>query len=660
MKWGIANSKASMGGSGDAELNLAYGLTPPSDTTKIWVRTDKTPTSVEITTEPTWSDVIETSVIKSDLPSNTFCDIVRAGEYVYIIGGVINSESINKITRYNTITNQFEDVATLPYGVQETKSIVYKDYIYIFYGRTWITDTYYYQLRMIKFNWKTNTLYTDKYGVNKNTNQYDQSYFRGGFNVFRVGKQIFIAFGGTPYQPSYYPSNEYRLYARTSQGEGVPFYSYDVFDIGEDEFLQLGENALSKNPPSCVQQINKNCLFFGGYWGGYLGLSIYNILKGKDIKGEQIIEKQIPSTSPMALFGRYNVLLTTNDGLYVCGGRQNNISSSTANTSDKIYYWNYKTQTLTETSYTMPVALPLNSCQYNEQTSYGRSTTYMVKVENKILLEENKLIIIPDVYNDDEYTLGSTNGIDIKTSIQNVYIGNSNGKAEEVRIYKYDGSKWVGINCDDYIENKKNLFFGYQWLDTTSTSLTMGITCNVGDLIIASVVARDSGNESVSAGWTLLGRSQVGDLNQTLAFYKKIATSTFEEITITQSTIARIYISMVNFVGKADATMGTFTFTSNAIRGEITLPNKLCLVGASSNLWLTTVPYGFWHYQEAEHGYQVDDAIAFYKSPYFQQRLGNWVDDSGGARMITANISGGANNTIILGYVVIEDGNVLI
>lgn len=186
--------------------------------------------------------------------------------------------------------------------------------------------------------------------------------------------------------------------------------------------------------------------------------------------------------------------------------------------------------------------------------------------------------------------------------------------------------------------------------ETTNTSLTLYVNCNVGDLVVASVIARDSGNHTASSGWNLLGTSQAGNSNQTLSFYYKIATSTSESITITQSASARIYISLCAFKGKTTATMGTFSFNATALSRQITLPNKLCLVSASSNLWSNAQPYSIWSYTSTN-----DDNICFSLDIQTQSRLGTWIDYGGGGnKTITTPISDATGNTLIIGYVVIE------
>lgn len=658
--YGKTNSIISSG-SGDAELNIAYGLIPPSDTTKLWVRIENKPTSVEITKDNiTWDANTSVEVLSDNLENTNSNEIVRAGEYLYFIGGWNNSLTYNKISRYNLLTNTYEDnVITLPYGLTSMKAVTYGDFIYIFYGNTYVPEntTYYFQGRVIKYNWKNNTLYTWK---DRAETAIEPPLFRGSFTPYRFGKQIILENGGYPYNATQYPSGGGNIISYMVSSNGsvtVPGNVYKIFNLEKDRF----ENSVTQtaaNTANGLMNLNNLEVRFGGKWSTTeFGISIQPLTVYKNIINEDtLVFADQPSYTPsnLTLKGNLNILLNTNYGLYVFGGSQSTTTSaSTASTN--IYYLDYATRTWTLKGTDSNLGVNWVACQYNEQTSYGRNRTKLIKCENKILLEENKLLIIPDSDYDDKYILGTIEDINLETSIKNIYIGDSNGKAQEVRFYKYENEKWVGINCSDYIEpTKKNLSFGCQTLEATTTVYTMGITCNIGDLIVASVVARSSGNETVSAGWELIGRSETGNLNQTLAFYKKIATATFEEITVTQASSLRVYISLVNFPGKTTTTLGQWSFNSNAIRGNITLPNKLCVVSASSNLWKSNQPYGYWSYTDVD-GNTVENAIPIWRSPYFQQRLGTWVDDSSGIRTLTAPVDGGTDNTIIIGYVEIDD-----
>ena len=654
MNYGIGNVKAKVSG-GDANLNIAYGLTPPSDTTKLWVRTDKEISDVIITENPTWSDVLESETISSQLENIYNQAVVRAGEYVYFIGGKINGISTNKISRYNTITNEFEDLGLkLPFNFEFSSAVCYKDYIYMYGGKCYTGSITYSQPNMLKFNWKTNKIVASAYYNQESLggNGYPSYFYSSGY-LARVGKEIFVIWNCAPAGATPLPNSSITL-LKTYAGSSNYTQTRIKYLIDKDKFeLVDSDNDITNFLfTSVIQKINKTALGYGGYYTNYSSGRKSNFSKQTNIDDTINMNVNKTTVNLGGRFGEFNIVLTTNTKLFVCGGLQGN-SSSNATQTNACFYVSYDALTTpVDIAHTLPITASWLYGQFDEQTSYGRSGTYFVKVQNKMLLEENKLMIIPDVFNDDEYTLSTIEGVDLKTSIQNVYVGNSNGKAEMVRVYQCINGKWRGINCDDYIpQTKVNYSFNATWYDVaTNTSATSCILCNVGDLIVASVIARDSGNEVVSEGWTLLGRSQVGELNQTLAFYYKIATSECETITITQSSSSRIYISMVSFAGKTTATMGTFSFNTNTSIGQIELPqdDRLCLVSASCNLWNTNSPYPIYEYSDN------DADMVYYGNYHIQGRLGTWVDNKGGTKTITAPLGEPTTNTLIIGYVEIS------
>ena len=651
MNYGIGNVKAKVGG-GDAELNIAYGLIPPSDTSKIWVRTDKTPTSVEITTEPTWSDEITTEVVKDNLENITASILCRAGEYVYIIGGLKDGISYNEIRRYNTITNEFETLdVKLPYGVMFCGACCYNDFIYIPYATTYDGTNYYSQPKMLKFNWKTNRIVSTKL-YKLNSQVYGYRYNMAG-KCANIGNKI-VCFGGKYFSDQHFlgASSQSFIYVYSPSTSG--FFQDQVFyyDCEKDEFYRatsIGQMQHQNN--GMCQSIKKVIVDFSGkISGGYSKNHLIGWAKNQNINNERL---DIYFDKEGKGYGQYNILLTTNTKLYICGGSYGTTTTNVALTN-AINCYDYNNDTIAPISATLPYSREWDSCQFDCQSSYGLSYQYLVKVENKLSVEENNLVIIPDVENEKKYSLMKVEDVSYEVSINNVYIGNENGKGEMVRCYSYDNvsNKWIGINCDDYIpQNKENISLCSTYYETDGgTSLTNYIVCNVGDLIIASVIARDSGNHNVSDGWTLLGTSQTGQSNQTLSFYYKIATSQVESITITQSTSARIYISMVNFAGKTTATMGTFTINDNANRVDFTLPNKLCVVAGSSNLWNSGT--NDWAYYNPNNNNFKNYDVEYYNQT--QPRLGVWIDYAdGGNRSAGAN-NGATGNTMIVGYVTIE------
>ena len=50
----------------------------------------------------------------------------------------------------------------------------------------------------------------------------------------------------------------------------------------------------------------------------------------------------------------------------------------------------------------------------------------------------------------------NTEKLKINSNIASAYLGNANNLAEKVNAYYWNGTKWVGINCEDYVESESN------------------------------------------------------------------------------------------------------------------------------------------------------------------------------------------------------------
>lgn len=159
---------------------------------------------------------------------------------------------------------------------------------------------------------------------------------------------------------------------------------------------------------------------------------------------------------------------------------------------------------------------------------------------------------------------------------------------------------------------------------SSGTTLSSSITCEVGDLIVAQIVVRSS--LTLPNGWTLLRTIPAisGDSNsQTLSFAYKIATSTTETLTVTQSSSNRIYINLIRvknadsiiYVSEAEKALQGYMISSAVLQSA-----GLYIWGASSTLWPTTAPYGDWTYEPTTLAYSsLDDAN-------YQPRLGTFVE----------------------------------
>ena len=85
-------------------------------------------------------------------------------------------------------------------------------------------------------------------------------------------------------------------------------------------------------------------------------------------------------------------------------------------------------------------------------TNYGR-TNYIDYFDLQYTLPQNNAIITTNTINtDNALPLINTEKLKINSNIASAYLGNANNLAEKVNAYYWNGTKWVGINCEDYAE----------------------------------------------------------------------------------------------------------------------------------------------------------------------------------------------------------------
>ena len=121
-----------------AELNIHYGTTTPSDTTKLWVKRDITPSKVSMTSEVNGEEtqMIETlGVTLLEKESEIGCASV--GTKIYLFGGMSSSSGsyINTIQVFDTTSNTLTTLSTtLPTATSSIGCAAVDNKVYLFGG----------------------------------------------------------------------------------------------------------------------------------------------------------------------------------------------------------------------------------------------------------------------------------------------------------------------------------------------------------------------------------------------------------------------------------------------------------------------------------------------------------------------------------------------
>ena len=183
---------------------------------------------------------------------------------------------------------------------------------------------------------------------------------------------------------------------------------------------------------------------------------------------------------------------------------------------------------------------------------------------------------------------------------------------------------------------------------SSGTSLETSVDCTVGDLVIASIITRDT--LTLSDGWTLISTSNVNSTDTTgngqrLSFAYKYASNITESITVTQASSQRLYITMVALQGATGFVDNGYSYV-NAEAGSITVqkPSGLVLFGCSAPLWSSTSPYPLW--------ITSNDSVIIQLGTSTQSRLSVILDETDDTEVTIT--SGGTTSTLIVGSLTIK------
>lgn len=148
---GLKCGKKSGGGGGDASLNIAYGDTAPTDTSKLWVKTAE-PNKIHVGYDFPTQEVatiaegggvnFDITKLSTILPKKIeACGVAKVDTNIYIMGGynrdIYNNISYsNTIYKYDIVTDTMTELpAKLPQGLSDLAVASVGDKIYTFGGR---------------------------------------------------------------------------------------------------------------------------------------------------------------------------------------------------------------------------------------------------------------------------------------------------------------------------------------------------------------------------------------------------------------------------------------------------------------------------------------------------------------------------------------------
>lgn len=392
---------------GGAELNIAYGDTPPEDTTKLWVKTSE-PSGVLISPEVEETEVEGESfyALPSPLPATlAYAGCAAIGTKIYIIGGqttsgtsTTGSKSViifdTETKAYDTLTNALGTaIAGISCAVVGTR-------IYFAGGG----ETYAKQNNLIRyFDTETKKLVTC--GATMPYEAY-------GFTCGASGTDVYI-FGGR----------------QSSTIDTV--YRYDTIDDRLDDLPPL--------PYLCGQA---SCVLFGSKFYILAGntnsyMYCYDIVSLE----ASIVSKKVDGSN-----GARAVKL--GEDVYMLGGvsawRVKKVDLQSGKTENVFPDLN------PQLGFMAVAAVGENAYAFGGTTEIAETVptdgAYVFSLNTPVpSIGEGSIYINPQVKNNIFPIIKSNNGIEIEIGVNAVYKGNADGVGEPVEAALYKNGAWTNV-----------------------------------------------------------------------------------------------------------------------------------------------------------------------------------------------------------------------
>lgn len=409
---------------GGVKLNIDYGATPPSDTTKLWVPLATKPSAVECspvlnygneyTETKNWT--VGFSQLRSDFPQ-----MCSYGNYIYSVCPYTGSQQ-NDIYRYDVTTGE--------------RTTFYSDLVYQYSVLAFVVGKYLYTFNhtveayseyVDKFDLETGEktiLKNVSYPFTGSNTHYFSSGCVSGNKIFLVGSFIgdinsatvsvfdvttekFTYHGNMPVQAqgTYNAAcvavgSKVYVFGGTTRVSFDPRKSIQTFDVDTQEYTQ-NNNAL----PYTVNHINRCCRIGSyAYIFGNIDSTQYQkkiIRVNLDNLAVDVLESELHASRVSACCG------FVGDKFYLLGGSE--VSS---------------VETFTQST----------------------------------VLQQNHLFLQADFGFNNPFPLINDKGVKITAYLRNAYLGDSNNIAQLTNAYLYDSKdlKWKSLSGESYVADMQN------------------------------------------------------------------------------------------------------------------------------------------------------------------------------------------------------------
>lgn len=535
MKWGIANSKASMGGSGDAELNLAYGLTPPSDTTKIWVKCD-TPSAVKV--EANRQLVIssnENAKVKTqETIATTYtgeqgmgCNMLKMGEDYFFASGYYMSKVLNTNVgggglNYVLKLDKNGNTSFCATGVSLMSNYIIVD--------------------MQKIS-ETQFIVLYKTGSSQSTLRWNIINTDGTLENYSTLASV-VSTSNVITGQSYYNNNYYILYYSAGwklQIDDIINLTKTNYNVDMSAIADFYGTAQNKN-----LIFYNNCIYINVLRGTGVGTTQNCIIKINlndlnNLKAEFVMNLPQLDSSTKGATNSVNMLF--GDKMIIT-----NLSYASTYSDDIII------ADLTNKTYeviNMPANYYRTFCCVDESTGdiefwggypTNPNSTRKIKISNIYALNENTLDLYYDTLSSNNIRLLDSPTITMDAPINHAWLGDSNNIAQPVDMLKYSSGLWWGINCLGYTQLKtcsisaSDVAIDYANGTTDTQTITITPTWNDATGVLTKSVATSDdtiATASLSGDSLTITAQSVGSATITISVVDEYGTTFTKTITAT-------------------------------------------------------------------------------------------------------------------------------
>lgn len=407
---------------GGVKLNIDYGATPPSDTTKLWVPLAKKPSAVECSPVLAFGEntiSLENWMLPKDVAF--YPNPIVHGGYLYLVGGgqyeYFGSGS-NKIFKVNLKTNQVTEISTkLPKQLHYSFCAEANGKLYILGGCSTqsnvpLPDVYVFDPATETVTTKTSL----SVGIKMNGNYpFKHGFYHDGV-IYIVG------------------------YTTGDSINNLKVLSYNTAN---------GSTTIGASVPA----IGSACSLVGSKIYCFGGIE-YSNMYTYDIPTRTVKSDGYPGYSytrvDCASIGKYIYLFTG----WLQGG-----------SSNVIQRFDTETNTLEQLSATMKNKLAWRTvCKYGfdihvlgGKTSTGAPKLEVEKFSASSPLTSNHLLLQEDYGYDGLWTALKSKDTDFKVKVINAYLGDSSNIAQLTNAYLYDSKdlKWKSLSGESYVNDMR-------------------------------------------------------------------------------------------------------------------------------------------------------------------------------------------------------------